>query len=72
MTPMSPLPADVRVREVVKRYGSTLAVDRVSFDVERGHVLSLLGPSGCGKTTVLRMIAGLIAPDAGDITIKDP
>lgn len=68
---MNSLPADVRVREVVKRYGSTLAVDRVSFDVERGHVLSLLGPSGCGKTTVLRMIAGLIAPDSGDITIKD-
>ena len=42
----------------------------VSFGVEQGHVLSLLGPSGCGKTTVMRMIAGLIAPSAGSIAIK--
>jgi putative spermidine/putrescine transport system ATP-binding protein len=61
---------DIEVRGVSKSYGSALAVDDVSFTVERGHVLSLLGPSGCGKTTTMRMIAGLIDPSAGDIEIK--
>ncbi len=61
---------DIEVTNVAKRYGTTLAVSDVSFGVEQGHVLSLLGPSGCGKTTVMRMIAGLIAPSAGSIAIK--
>jgi iron(III) transport system ATP-binding protein len=56
-------------RGLVKRYGSTLAVDGVDLAVERGSLTALLGPSGCGKTTVLRMIAGLLAPDEGRITI---
>ena len=55
---------DIEVNDVAKRYGTTVAVSDVSFGVEQGHVLSLLGPSGCGKTTVMRMIAGLIAPSA--------
>src|SRR5205085_36249 len=61
---------DIEVTSVAKRYGGALAVSDVSFGVEQGHVLSLLGPSGCGKTTVMRMIAGLIAPSAGSISIK--
>jgi putative spermidine/putrescine transport system ATP-binding protein len=61
---------DIEVRNVAKRYGTSLAVSDVSFAVKQGHVLSLLGPSGCGKTTVMRMIAGLIAPSAGSIAIK--
>jgi putative spermidine/putrescine transport system ATP-binding protein len=61
---------DIEVSGVAKHYGSTVAVSDVSFAVEAGHVLSLLGPSGCGKTTVMRMIAGLIAPSAGSIAIK--
>ena len=61
---------DIEVTNVAKRYGTTLAVSDVSFGVEQGHVLSLLGPSGCGKTTVMRMIAGLIAPSGGSIAIK--
>jgi len=61
---------DIEVKNVAKRYGTSLAVSDVSFGVEQGHVLSLLGPSGCGKTTVMRMIAGLIAPTAGSIAIK--
>jgi len=44
-------------------------VDSLSFTVERGSFFSILGPSGCGKTTLLRMIAGFIAPDEGDIAI---
>ena len=61
---------DIEVKDVAKRYGSSVAVSNVSFGVEQGHVLSLLGPSGCGKTTVMRMIAGLIQPDTGSIIIK--
>lgn len=57
------------VRGLSKRFGTTLAVDDVSFTVEDGRVLTLLGPSGCGKTTLLRCLAGLEAPDAGTITI---
>jgi putative spermidine/putrescine transport system ATP-binding protein len=63
-------PADIEVKSVSKSYGMALAVDAVSFAVERGHVLALLGPSGCGKTTTMRMVAGLIQPSAGSIAIK--
>jgi spermidine/putrescine transport system ATP-binding protein len=62
-------PADLEARGVVKRFGSHVAVDTLSFDVARGSFFSILGPSGCGKTTLLRMIAGFIAPDAGEIRI---
>ena len=61
---------DIDVRAVVKAYDAAMAVDNVSFVVARGKVLSLLGPSGCGKTTVMRMIAGLVHPDGGEIIIK--
>jgi iron(III) transport system ATP-binding protein len=62
---------------LTKRFGDTVAVDGVDLEVPRGHLTSLLGPSGCGKTTMLRMIAGLITPDAGRIaidgrTVTDP
>src|SRR2546423_3007331 len=62
-------PIDLEARGVSKRYASHLAVDNLSFAVERGSFFSILGPSGCGKTTLLRMIAGFIAPDSGDIAI---
>ncbi|TBW40728.1 ABC transporter ATP-binding protein [Siculibacillus lacustris] len=61
---------DIELGGVVKAYHGHRAVDGVSFGVERGTILSLLGPSGCGKTTVMRMIAGLVRPDAGEIAIK--
>jgi iron(III) transport system ATP-binding protein len=54
---------------VVKRFGTVAAVNGVDLDVQRGQMLALLGPSGCGKTTLLRLIAGFEAPDAGDITL---
>ena len=60
---------DLEVARVAKRYGSFVAVDEVSFSVERGSFFSILGPSGCGKTTLLRMVAGFLAPDAGEIYI---
>jgi spermidine/putrescine transport system ATP-binding protein len=61
---------DLDIRSVRKRYGAFAAVDDLSFSVRRGSFFSILGPSGCGKTTLLRMIAGFIEPDAGDIVIK--
>jgi spermidine/putrescine ABC transporter ATP-binding subunit len=61
---------DIEVIDISKAYGSTMAVRDVSFSVQNGHVVSLLGPSGCGKTTIMRMIAGLIEPTAGEIVIK--
>ncbi len=57
------------VRDLVKRYGDKTIVDRISFEIEQGELVSLLGPSGCGKTTTLRCIAGLETPEAGYIAI---
>jgi putative spermidine/putrescine transport system ATP-binding protein/putrescine transport system ATP-binding protein len=57
------------LQNVIKRFGSTTAVDNVTFDVAAGETVSLLGPSGCGKTTTLRLIAGFEDPDAGVIEI---
>ncbi|MCA3260600.1 MAG: ABC transporter ATP-binding protein [Telmatospirillum sp.] len=56
---------------LTKRYGQTVAVASLDLAVERGESVALLGPSGCGKTTTLRMLAGLIAPDAGRVTVAD-
>jgi spermidine/putrescine transport system ATP-binding protein len=60
---------DLVAAAVVKRFADHVAVDSLSFSVQRGSFFSILGPSGCGKTTLLRMIAGFIAPDEGDIAI---
>ena len=60
---------DLEVDGVTKRYGPHLAVDTLSLAVAHGSFFSILGPSGCGKTTLLRMIAGFLAPDTGDIRI---
>jgi putative spermidine/putrescine transport system ATP-binding protein len=54
---------------LTKRYRDVAAVDGVSLAVERGESVALLGPSGCGKTTTLRMLAGLVEPDAGAIRL---
>jgi putative spermidine/putrescine transport system ATP-binding protein len=63
--------AQVRLVEVEKRYGETVAVDRISADIADGEFITLLGPSGCGKTTTLRMVAGLIEPTSGQIWFDD-
>jgi ABC-type Fe3+/spermidine/putrescine transport system ATPase subunit len=62
---------DVRLVNVTKRFGKIVAVDNVSLHVYDKEYFSLLGPSGCGKTTLLRLIAGLIKPDEGEIYIGD-
>ncbi|NIH87971.1 ABC transporter ATP-binding protein [Amycolatopsis granulosa] len=63
--------AEVVLHELVKTYpgGTTRATDEVSLHVADGEFMVLLGPSGCGKTTLLRMVAGLETPDAGQIVI---
>src|SRR5262245_52875340 len=62
-------PRMIQVEHVSKRYGATVAVDDVSFRVERGEVVGFLGPNGAGKSTVLRMLSTWLAPDAGAITV---
>jgi spermidine/putrescine ABC transporter ATP-binding subunit len=67
---MSELATDVRLDKVRKTFGTVVAVNDVSLDIERGTIFSLLGPSGCGKTTTLRLIAGFEQPNAGDVYIR--
>jgi ABC-2 type transport system ATP-binding protein len=55
----------IEARDLTKRYGSTLAVDRLSFTVRPGTVTGFLGPNGAGKSTTMRLITGLAAPDSG-------
>lgn len=62
---------DVEVQHVTKKFGKVVAVDNVSFQVQKGEFLTLLGPSGCGKTTTMRMIAGLETPTEGRILIRE-
>ena len=59
----------IEVRDLTKRYGSTLAVDTLSFDVRPGMVTGFLGPNGSGKSTTMRLILGLDEPDAGEARI---
>ena len=59
----------IRVENLSKHYNGTVAVDHLSFSLEKGEILALLGPSGCGKTTTLRLIAGFEIPDEGVIEI---
>jgi iron(III) transport system ATP-binding protein len=63
--------AAVELRGLVKRYGTLAVVDRVDLTVEHGSLVCLLGPSGCGKTTTLRLIAGFVEPDGGEIRVAD-
>src|SRR5260370_1532514 len=59
----------IEARGLVKRYGPTTAVDRLSFDVTPGRVTGFLGPNGAGKSTTMRLMLGLDRPDAGTATI---
>jgi ABC-2 type transport system ATP-binding protein len=56
----------ITVRDLTRKFGDFVAVDRVSFSVERGEVFGFLGPNGAGKTTTIKMLAGLLAPSSGE------
>lgn len=61
----------IRVNSVVKRFGSFVAVDSVSFEANSSRIFGLLGPNGAGKTSTIRMLNNITAPDEGEIFIKD-
>jgi len=63
--------SEVRMEGVGKRYGAAWAVKDVSLSIRPGELYTVLGPSGCGKTTLLRLLAGLVVPDAGRIFVDD-
>ena len=71
--PAEPAPL-ARLREVTKHYGQRAALDRFSLTLRRGEVTALLGPNGAGKTTAVRLLLGLMRPDAGAVEVlgRDP
>jgi ABC-2 type transport system ATP-binding protein len=60
----------LNVQQVSKKYNSQLAVDAISFSINKGEIVGFLGPNGAGKSTTLKMIAGFLIPDSGMITIN--
>src|SRR5579871_5218990 len=59
----------IETLDLVRRFGSVLAVERLNLHVPRGCVYGFLGPNGAGKTTTIRMLLGLIRPDSGEIEL---
>ena len=66
---MTTMGAMIEIRGLTKRFGTVLAVDDLSFDVQPGRVTGFLGPNGAGKTTTLRVLLGLVAPTSGSATV---
>jgi ABC-2 type transport system ATP-binding protein len=60
----------IEVKELTKNYRRTVAVDRLSFRVEPGHVTGFLGPNGAGKSTTMRLVLGLDTPDSGEALVN--
>jgi ABC-2 type transport system ATP-binding protein len=61
----------IKLSGVTKNFGNLRAVDRLSFEVKKGEIVGLLGPNGAGKSTTMRMVAGYLAPDSGDVVVDD-
>src|SRR6476661_86456 len=61
--------AIVSIRALTKRFAEAAAVEDLDLEIGDGEFVSLLGPSGCGKTTTLRLIAGFLQPDSGEIKV---
>tara|TARA_B100000035_G_scaffold151057_1_gene128727 strand:+ start:2144 stop:2878 length:735 start_codon:yes stop_codon:yes gene_type:complete len=61
----------LEIKNLVKKFNSTLAVNNISFEIEKNKTLGLLGPNGCGKTTSIGMMLGLITPTSGEIYINN-
>ena len=64
-------PKVLSVRDLRKQYGATVAVDGISFEVNRNEIVGLLGPNGAGKTTTINMILGVLDPTSGTILVED-
>ena len=62
---------DVVVENLTKSFENQKAVDSISFKAKRGEILGFLGPNGAGKTTTMKIMAGLLTPDFGNITFGD-
>jgi cell division transport system ATP-binding protein len=60
----------VKFKEVTKRFGEGLALDKVSFEIEKGEFVFIMGPSGAGKTTLLKLILGELVPDGGVVEVE--
>jgi len=69
-----PREAVLSFARVAKRYGSTVAIDDLSLAIDRGEMFGLIGPDGAGKTTSIRLLCGLLGPDAGEVRVmgRDP
>jgi ABC-2 type transport system ATP-binding protein len=65
MIPGPPTTPALEIRDLVKKFGDFVAVDRVSFKVTKGEIFGFLGPNGAGKSTVIRMLCGLLTPTSG-------
>ena len=61
----------IAIRNLTKLYGSTRAVDGISFEIKKGEILGLLGPNGAGKTTTMRILTCYLQPTSGSVTVKD-
>jgi ABC-2 type transport system ATP-binding protein len=59
------------VKHIIKRFGVQVAVDDVSFSVQTGEIVGFIGPNGAGKSTTMKIITGTLAPDGGEVAIKD-
>ena len=59
----------VKVERLSKTYGTTVAVDEVTFDVQEGEIFGMIGPNGAGKTTTIECLEGLRKPDSGTVNV---
>ncbi|MFW5986432.1 MAG: ABC transporter ATP-binding protein [Halanaerobiales bacterium] len=61
---------NLETKNILKRFGGLVAVDEISFEINKGEILGIIGPNGAGKTTVINLIAGTLAVNKGQITFK--
>src|SRR5258707_1596794 len=66
---MSPSGPILQASNLIKRYGATVALDEVSFSLYPGELCGLLGENGAGKSTLVKILSGIVVPDAGEIMI---